>query len=680
MIFRIILLVFLPIGMIQAQNLRVAEFGIKNYDADSLATIIEKSSGIEKIDALNYLSNVLFLKYTDSSAKLATHAIELSKKINYKKGIADGYYYLGNTFYIRDSLGPTLRNYLKALRIYEDLDPSEGHASVVGLLAMVNGMYNRFEQALLYAKQALALWTALNNKAGIRNATMGIATDFYFLRNSDSTISYSDSSFIYFYKALDLLEKYPNNYQLPHVLNDLGRLNGYMFDKTNDTAYIDTAITWFKKGLAIPDLEYEWTHMLTYNLADFYQVYSSPDSVAIGNAYFKKFYSMADTNVWILRRNAWELYDMGKFDEALKLFERARVKNKKAIEDFLNVNSGNPIYSIGKKKGFYTYKAYIYEGLFSCYEALGNAELAFENYKKFKETELILKEKETEDLFNLLEAESKEEKRRNQIIIMGQENELKDAKLKQARMANWGLIAIVFVIGLVGFMFIHQNKMKNEHKTVLLEQKLLRLQMNPHFIFNALSNILNLVDQKDNKKAANYLATFSKLLRTTLESTREDMVPFEKEVGSLKNYLELQKLRYQNKFDYSIEVDDEIDEEDMAIPPMLVQPFIENAIEHGIRHKQTPGRIDVRFLLKGNKIQCEVEDDGVGRSKAWEAEARERAGHKSLATEIIKDRIKNLNKKFKQKIQLEIIDIISEGKEASGTKVLLDLPYHTVYE
>jgi sensor histidine kinase YesM len=127
-------------------------------------------------------------------------------------------------------------------------------------------------------------------------------------------------------------------------------------------------------------------------------------------------------------------------------------------------------------------------------------------------------------------------------------------------------------------------------------------------------------------------------------------------------------------------VDEKIDEEDMSIPPMLVQPFIENAIEHGIRHKQTPGRIDVRFFLKDKKIQCEVEDDGVGREKAWEAEAKERTGHKSLATDIIKDRIKNLNRKFKQKIQLEIIDVISESKEATGTKVLLDLPYRSVYE
>jgi LytS/YehU family sensor histidine kinase len=212
-------------------------------------------------------------------------------------------------------------------------------------------------------------------------------------------------------------------------------------------------------------------------------------------------------------------------------------------------------------------------------------------------------------------------------------------------------------------------KMANEHKSTLLEQKLLRLQMNPHFIFNAFSNILKFIDNNENSKASNYLTTFSKLLRTTLESTREDLVPFERERGTLENYLELQKLRYPNKFSYAIEIDQAIDEEEMSIPPMLVQPFIENSIEHGIRHKKGKGHIDVRFILDGKKIVCEVEDDGIGRKKAWEAEVSERSDRKPLATNIVQDRINVLNRKFKQKISLDIID------KPVGTLVRLDLPY-----
>ena len=197
----------------------------------------------------------------------------------------------------------------------------------------------------------------------------------------------------------------------------------------------------------------------------------------------------------------------------------------------------------------------------------------------------------------------------------------------------------------MAILFIRQNKIRAENKAVILEQKLLRLQMNPHFIFNALSNILNFVNLNDTANAAIYLTSFSRLLRTTLESSREDYILIEEEISSIKNYLDLQLLRYEDKFDYSVDVDENIDIENAIIPPMLIQPFIENAIEHGIRHKQDKGHIYIRFSLDEKKVICEVEDDGVGREKAWEAEYQKHSTHKSLATEIITDRLRSLNKK-----------------------------------
>jgi sensor histidine kinase YesM len=198
--------------------------------------------------------------------------------------------------------------------------------------------------------------------------------------------------------------------------------------------------------------------------------------------------------------------------------------------------------------------------------------------------------------------------------------------------------------------------------------------MNPHFIFNALSNIMQAIEGDNKKSALSYLSKFSKLLRTTLESSREDYILLEDEIKSIEHYLELQQLRYEEKFEYSIECDALIDLESAIIPPMLLQPFIENAIEHGIRHKTEKGHVIVRFMRKDDKIICEIEDDGVGREKAWEAEYKHK-DHKSLATEIIKDRVVVLNKKLKKKISLTIIDLKSEANEAMGTMVRLDLPY-----
>jgi len=282
--------------------------------------------------------------------------------------------------------------------------------------------------------------------------------------------------------------------------------------------------------------------------------------------------------------------------------------------------------------------------------------------------------RQNENLIAILEADSENEKTKNQMAILAKENEVKELQINQSKVLIYGLVAILVILLLVGLLFIRQNKLKNEHKTVVLEQKLLRLQMNPHFIFNALSNIMNFIEEKNTRSAITYLSNFSRLLRTTLESSRTDQILLEQEVNGISNYLELQKLRYEDKFEYAIQVDDQLDPEEVTIPPMLIQPFIENAIEHGVKHRKTTGHITVRFLLKDQKIICEVEDDGVGREKAWETEYKTRKEHKSLATAIITDRIQAINRKMKEKIRLDIIDLKSDKNEPIGTKVVLDLP------
>jgi LytS/YehU family sensor histidine kinase len=198
--------------------------------------------------------------------------------------------------------------------------------------------------------------------------------------------------------------------------------------------------------------------------------------------------------------------------------------------------------------------------------------------------------------------------------------------------------------------------------------------MNPHFIYNALSNIMHAIEEHQNKMAFKYLAKFSKLLRSTLESSREDYILLEDEIKSIENYIDLQQLRFEDKFDYVIEADDSIDLESAIIPPLLLQPFVENAIEHGIRHKKDKGMIKVRFIKAGENIICEIEDDGVGREKAWETEYQNKK-HKSLAIDIIRDRIEILNRKLKQTISLNIIDLRSDKNQAIGTLVRVNIPY-----
>ncbi|MBW6492865.1 MAG: histidine kinase, partial [Lentimicrobium sp.] len=174
--------------------------------------------------------------------------------------------------------------------------------------------------------------------------------------------------------------------------------------------------------------------------------------------------------------------------------------------------------------------------------------------------------------------------------------------------------------------------------------------------------------------ATDYLARFSHLFRNILEGSVEEFIPLEKEIETVKNYLELQQVRYTGKFTYQVSVDEDLDTEQIQIPPMLTQPFIENAIEHGIRNLSSKGKIDVRFIRRDDKILLEIEDNGIGREKAEELLRQRDKTHKSMATAITMERIAVLNRKLKRKITMEIIDLKDERGEAKGTRVVFGVP------
>jgi sensor histidine kinase YesM len=247
--------------------------------------------------------------------------------------------------------------------------------------------------------------------------------------------------------------------------------------------------------------------------------------------------------------------------------------------------------------------------------------------------------------------------------------------LEQTRLYLFALGMLVFFIVLLAVVFIRQNKLRNEQQNLLLQQKLFRSQMNPHFIFNSLTSIQNFILDEEPGKASKYLSRFSKLVRHILDSSVEENVTLQEEISTIENYLELQKIRFQDKFDYTIEVDKAIHPEHIIIPPMLAQPFIENSIEHGIKHRKTKGNIIIRFTLKNGTIVFEVEDDGVGREKAKEILFRQNKDHKSLATAITMERIRVINKKMKQKIKLQILDLKDSANNPLGTKVQMEIPW-----
>jgi LytS/YehU family sensor histidine kinase len=236
------------------------------------------------------------------------------------------------------------------------------------------------------------------------------------------------------------------------------------------------------------------------------------------------------------------------------------------------------------------------------------------------------------------------------------------------------MVLLVLLIVIMAIILFRQNKIKNENQAIFLKQRLFRSQMNPHFIFNAMGNIQSSIINEEPDKAIKYLSKFSKLMRNILEGSLEEKFPLAEEISLITNYLDLQKIRFNTKFDYAILIDEKIDTEAVLIPPMLLQPFIENSIEHGFSHKESKGDLSIRVKKNNDLIICEIEDDGIGRARAMELMQIKDKGHRSYATILTQKRIEALNKRFKKKITFAIIDLADEQGVASGTKVVFEIP------
>ena len=163
-------------------------------------------------------------------------------------------------------------------------------------------------------------------------------------------------------------------------------------------------------------------------------------------------------------------------------------------------------------------------------------------------------------------------------------------------------------------------------------------------------------------------------MRNILDSSDNEQIPLSKEIATIENYLELQKVRFTHKFDFLVNVDDHIDAENIFIPPMLAQPFIENAIEHGIKPMETKGLINLNIQLRNDTLTIEIEDNGIGRKKAGELLQKQDKDHKSMAIDITRQRIEVINRKSKNPIRFEIEDLVHENGEAAGTRVVFEVP------
>jgi LytS/YehU family sensor histidine kinase len=235
------------------------------------------------------------------------------------------------------------------------------------------------------------------------------------------------------------------------------------------------------------------------------------------------------------------------------------------------------------------------------------------------------------------------------------------------------LLCIAATIVIISF--IVARRIQNIRKEAALKQKIvesemmaLRAQMNPHFIFNCLNSIDNLIQDDQKEKATVYLAKFARLIRAILENSKKETIPCWKDAEALQLYLEMEMLRLDDKFSYSLDVDEKIMQGNYKVPPMILQPFVENAIHHGLLNKlDADKQLHITARVINGSIKYTVEDNGVGRTRAAEYKKINRPGHQSMGMQITTERINYFNESERSAIR--ITDLYDEDGTPAGTRV-----------
>ncbi len=307
-------------------------------------------------------------------------------------------------------------------------------------------------------------------------------------------------------------------------------------------------------------------------------------------------------------------------------------------------------------------KSYIYNNYKDAYIGLKNHKTAL-HYADLKDvykdsiTNSLQKEKVAE-----LTEKFESEKKQNQIDVLDAQNELQALTIKQQNYLLIVLLLFGILLLVLGYFGFKSYKTKEQLDKVLLQQRLKKTQLNPHFLFNSLQSIQNFIYKNDKEKSSSYLASYSKLIRLILEKSDDDFISVTDDKIALESYLNLQQLTHNNKFSYDVIVEDTVDEDFDMLPTLVTQPFVENAIIHGLKNN-TNGTINVRYFKNNSTFYVAIVDNGKGYDIKKDNSNRL---HKSMSMDIIKEQFKNLNKSSKN-----FVGDIAINSSAKGTEVIL---------
>ena len=598
----------------------------------------------------HYLASSLVRTLPDSSLRLQTRSLQYFTKTNDTKGLLKVNHALGIYQSYHGKPAKERAYYFEALKY--------------------NELYNKTREPKRYARFRAAMYNNISISYGAENdyeksleaihevekvARESQSDELHYLAaqgygNIYSKTKQLDKCEFYYREALMYAEKLN---RIPYIAVCLSNLGTY-YTFTNQ---YDEALKMNKRAL---DIAYQMKDYLgaSNRLNNLGSIESMRNKYKEAEAYFLQSIDYADK----LKAKRPRPHAMSNLDRIYLQLDRIPEAQKPAQEAIVLAEELNDREVLSK----------LYNTLTKSYEKQNDfAKALVYQRQKAKMQDSILNEKSLSKIHEL-QVKYETERKEYEIRELNRQNQIQTLELQERNL--WFALSGVTLFGLVlltAFYARHQI-LKKQNQVLDINQKLLRTQINPHFFFNVLSSIQTyLLEKKEPMQAVSYLSKFAKLMRSVLETSRVEFIAIAEEVSMVQNYLEIQKIRFGNQFDYEIRLEEGVLAEEWGVPPMLAQPFLENALEHGIRTLAQKGKIEVTFQKYGAGIRLIIRDNGIGRQKA--ATLTPEAEKQSLATQITKERIAILNKQVRGKIDFTVEDIL-EHEQVIGTQVLFLLP------
>lgn len=550
-----------------------------------------------------------------SEIQIQSNKLEGAIKNNDEKKQAEIYVFIADSYYNQSSFSKSEENLLKAKSIYEKTNDKNGLAIVSRKLAQTQESQNKLGKAAANYQKAASYSMAKNQETTNRNDYSRVAS-----------------------KSLIKKEK---------AVQENISLNETAENKD--------------------DLAKDYTNLADINV----QQNNIPKAAEnLGNAYEISRNSLPSQAI-IINQKMTDLYvDNKNFDKAIE------VKKKVLKEDFVRDNSQEKVNQIQQLADIYLQKNDIEEAvdlyknayqisiekghtleahksvkiLDSLYQNSGNTDASLNLYRDFlnKLPPLVKNDRSLVDAKIVEETEGK-------IALLEKEKRLNEELMRKKNIFNYSLIATLIILsGLVFFIFRTLKKVQVKNKKIELQS--LRREMNPHFIFNSLNSVNQFIATNNELEANQYLTKFSKLMRGVMENSTEDFIPFQQELDLLQNYLSLEKTRFTDKFNFDISVDENLNQQNLLIPGMLIQPFLENAIGHGLRYRTEKGFLKLHFEKENQYLKIAIKDNGIGIEESKKQKTIHQKNREGRGMKNTLERIRLLNDLYKKEIRCSIKD------------------------